>query len=423
MKITYGSVCSGIEAATVAWEPLGWMPEWFSEIETFPSELLDHHYPNVPNLGDMTRLSEMVASGEIGAPDVLVGGTPCQAFSVAGLRQGLSDARGALTLAYVKLLDSIDEKRKLNNKPSCVAVWENVPGVLSSKDNAFGCFLGALAGESEPLAPFVKWPKSGFIVGPKRVIAWRILDAQYFGLAQRRKRVFVVASSRDGFNPGKALFEQEGLQRHIAPRREAGENATPDLNFSLDVSCTGTLTACFGKMGAPEVDAYTCIPHVTSTLTSNGDEHSGFRDEHGLIAIAGNIIGRKPENGGNGNGFDDSGIMYTLTAQDRHGVMAAFKAGQGSKAHGIGYSENVVPTLDASGGNSIATVVVRHRVRRLTPMECERLQGFPDGYTDIKSNGKPTPDGPRYKALGNSMAVPVMRWIGVRIHLHLLGLL
>jgi DNA (cytosine-5)-methyltransferase 1 len=151
--ITFGSVCSGIEAASVAWHPLGWRPVWYAEIEPFPCAVLAYRYPDVPNLGDMTTIAARVTSGEVDAPDVLVGGTPCQAFSIAGLRNSLQDARGQLTLSYVGLANAIDSTRHLRGQPATIVVWENVPGVLSTKDNAFGCFLGALAGEDRELEP------------------------------------------------------------------------------------------------------------------------------------------------------------------------------------------------------------------------------------------------------------------------------
>lgn len=177
----FGSVCSGIEAASVAWHKLGWEAAWLSEIEAFPSAVLAHHYPAVPNLGDMTALPERVLSGEIEAPDVLVGGTPCQAFSIAGLRNSLEDDRGLLTLKFVELANAIDNRR---DSP-CTIVWENVPGVLNTKDNAFGCFLAALVGEDTPLEPPGKrWTNAGCVYGPQRTAAWRILDAQFFGVAR-----------------------------------------------------------------------------------------------------------------------------------------------------------------------------------------------------------------------------------------------
>lgn len=221
--IRYGSVCSGIEAASVAWEPLGWRASWFAEIEPFPSAVLAHHWPKVENLGDMTLIRDMVLSCGVESPDVLVGGTPCQAFSVAGARKSLDDDRGKLTLEYVRLADAIDRQRDAAGLRRSILVWENVPGVLNTKDNAFGCFLGALAGEECELQPAgKKWPNAGCVFGPQRAIAWRVLDAQYFGVAQRRRRVFVVASAREGFDPTQILFEREGVRRDIAPSRQTG---------------------------------------------------------------------------------------------------------------------------------------------------------------------------------------------------------
>ena len=193
----YGSVCSGIEAASMAWEPLGFQPQFFSEIDPFPCAVLGHHWPHIPNHGDMTKLEARILSGEIEAPDILVGGTPCQAFSVAGLRNSLDDERGNLTLVLVRILNAIDEVRKRLGKPPAILVWENVPGVLSTKDNAFGSFLAGLAGEELPLEPAGKrWTNAGCVFGEQRNIAWRVLDAQYFGVPQRRRRVFLASRLR-----------------------------------------------------------------------------------------------------------------------------------------------------------------------------------------------------------------------------------
>lgn len=382
----FGSVCSGIEAASVAWNPLGWEAAWFSEIESFPSQVLAHHYPDVVNLGDMTKLPTMILNGEIEAPDILCGGTPCQAFSVAGNRQSLDDARGNLTLTFCEIADAIDRIRIMWNEQPSIIFWENVPGVLSTKDNAFGCFLAELAGEDMPLQPSGKrWTNAGVVLGSKRAIAWRVLDAQYFGLAQRRKRVFVVASAREGFDPAKILFESEGLRRDTAPSRKAGKEVT---------ELVGTLAANGGGLNRPagncnELDF--CVvstgsdPELMATLCAKDNEKWGCNQwvSEGkavlqTYGIPGNWIGRKPENGGNAvEPMHD--VAPCLTKADQHGV-----------------ASNMA-------------------VRRLTPTECERLQGFPDGYTDIKPKGKDTPDGPRYKALGNSWAVPVVRWIGERI--------
>lgn len=353
----YASLCSGIEAASLAWEPLGWVPAWFAEIEPFPCAVLAHRWPHVPNHGDMTKLVGSILTGEIEAPDILVGGTPCQAFSVAGLRGSLKDERGNLTLVMIRILDAIDFIRARAGKPPCILVWENVPGVLNTRDNAFGCFLGGLAGEELALEPAgKKWTNAGAVFGHRRRIAWRILDAQYFGVPQRRRRVFLVASA-GSIDPAAILFERQGETGHPAALADAGQNPAAYVESSFGTfaerNAAGTVKASGGGIGGG-----------SETL---------------IVAhcIAGNTIERQPENGGNGLGV--SPTAYTLTASDRHAVQ-----------HGL-------------------------TVRRLTPLECERLQGFPDNHTLIPWRGKPAeqcPDAPRYKAVGNSMAVPVMRRIG-----------
>jgi len=375
--MNYLSVCSGIEAATVAWHDLGWKPLGFSEIEKFPSELLAHHYPNVPNLGDMTKYKEW----NLDPIGLLVGGTPCQSFSVAGLRKGLDDPRGNLALTYVGILDKFRPKWCL---------WENVPGVLSSnKGRDFGSFLGAL-GELG-----YGW-------------AYRVLDAQYFGVPQRRRRVFVVGCLGNWESAAKVLFEPESLRRDIKKGRSKKQEATAftPSSFGQYSKGVGTIRANGGDLGGGSETLY--VPNTAKCLTRGVSQKNDFetdtfmvfepRSPDGVprihknicptlntmqggqrqpcIALAENTIGRQPQNGGNGDGFTENGPMYTLNATGIHGVN-----------HGMS-------------------------VRRLTTIECERLQGFPDNYTNIKEN---CPDGPRYKALGNSMAVPVMRWIGERI--------
>jgi len=362
--ITYGSVCSGIESASVAWEPLGFSPLWFSEIEPFPCSVLKHHWPTVPNFGDMTQLPAAMEAGILEAPDVLVGGTPCQAFSIAGARKGLADERGQLTMTYVELLNAIDKQRPGNE---CVCVWENVPGVLSSKDNAFGCFLAALCGEEEPLQPTgKKWPNAGVVIGPQRSIAWRILDAQYFGVAQRRRRVFVVASARDRFDPTTVLFESEGMRRDTAPCRETGQKITGHIAKSFTPSSYGQYREGLGTLRAAPV------------VTASGTEF--------LIP----------------QGVTIHGTDKTAKAASYTNLAGALRA----RPPGSIENSSTTAILDAVG--SMAAV------RRLTPTECERLQGFPDGYTDVPHKGKPAADGPRYKAIGNSKAIPVVKWIGER---------
>ena len=473
----FGSVCSGIEAASVAWHPLGWKAAWLSEIEKFPCAVLKHHYSDVPNLGDMTLLPKRILSGEIEAPDVFCGGTPCQAFSVAGLRNSLDDARGNLSLTFCEIANAIDQVRSVQQSDPSIVFWENVPGVLSTKDNAFGCFLGALAGEDDALVPpGGRWTNAGFIDGPQRAVAWRVLDAQYFGVAQRRRRVFVVASARADFDPAAVLFEFDGLRRDTAPRRETGQDAATSAASGLDVSCIGTLTAGFGKLGAPEIDAYTALPakrwpaEISSTLDTTFGSKQGLEDQHvnagcpmfvpaqaipidtmnmtpghssgGLgfgqpgdpsftltkghshavaqaIPIHDQATRHAGKNGektigkGNGLGIGQAGEpMNTLTKGDRHAVaqpVYSFIQASAQKKSTNSVLEELSNTLTARAENNNFAGGVSMAVRRLTPIECERLQGFPDNYTNIPwRKAAESPDGPRYKALGNSMAVPVM---------------
>ncbi|MGR4041544.1 DNA cytosine methyltransferase [Pseudomonas sp. 910_21] len=461
MPITYGSVCSGIEAATQAWHPLGMRAAWFAEIEPFPSAVLAHHYPDVPNHGDMTKLAALVLAGKIPAPDVLVGGTPCQAFSVAGMREGLTDPRGALTIKYVELADAVDYVRAGQRKPASVIVWENVPGVLSDKGNAFGCFLGALAGEDCELQPSgKKWQDAGCVYGPKRTIAWRILDAQYFGLAQRRRRVFVVASARNGFDPTEVLFEREGVRRDSAPRRGEGEDAagtitggarknggysTDDIplaapalraqsqsshradsevfipvsvyggnNTSGPIDIAPARNACASASGRMDFESEAFVVHGTQDpCISIGQAHTLGRNngqENAVLAFS-----------CKDQGSDFGEIAPTLRVMSHSGSHA--NAG-GQVA--VCITGDITHTLKADDFDGCEDGAGRGQpitsgasdVRRLTPTECERLQGFPDDYTRISYRGKPAeecPDGPRYKAIGNSKAVPVVRWIGRRI--------
>lgn len=361
----------------MAWHPLGMQAAWFAEIEPFPSAVLAHHYPNTPNLGDMTRLGAQVLAGKIAAPDILVGGTPCQAFSVAGMRQGLTDPRGALTIKYVELAEATDYVRASRGEPASVVVWENVPGVLSDKGNAFGCFLGTLAGEDCELQPSgKKWPDAGCVYGPKRTIAWRVLDAQYFGLAQRRRRVFVVASARDGFDPTEVLFEREGVRRDTAPRRGEGQDVAGHAPFgpALQCGCSYLFTDELGEWGCPNCE---------------GEEGPAVSVLAGVPAFGG----------------ENSESLFRAGSLNAHGVRNDFASET--------FCVQEVYDQDEHG-----MLVAGQQLRRLTLIECERLQGMTDNYTLIPWRGKPAsecPDGPRYKAIGNSKAVIVVRWLGIRI--------
>jgi DNA (cytosine-5)-methyltransferase 1 len=520
----YLSVCSGIEAASKAWEPIGWEPVAFSEIEPFPSAVLKHHWPKVQNLGDMTQHEQWnIPSGTV---DLLVGGTPCQSFSVAGLRQGLKDPRGNLMLTYLAIAERL--------KPRWL-VWENVPGVLSSNGGKdFGSFLGAL-GELG-----YEW-------------AYRVLDAQWFGVAQRRRRVFVVAHLGEGNLAAKVLFESESVRRNPAPSREARQGVATNVEAGVGVS--PTITQCKGSRGGCSDEALMEIKAVHDATafrmqafgeysndgTASSMKARDYKDATDLVAepVAYNITfcdanGTRSDRPDGGLYVNKTDVTGSLT---RAGIgtnvvqpviapvvidRAAFNQGQNAQykphiehsetmdslvargPHAVAFQtselrltgklteKSVCPTLKANtkagdtevkvvlyenhpndsrvtgphdvapscvsrygtgGGNvplvqeAVAVDTYNHAlqekavpirstasdichtggvinpadrmaVRRLTPRECERLQGFNDDHTLIPWRNKPAdqcPDGPRYKALGNSMAVPCMAWIGKRI--------
>lgn len=448
----YLSVCSGIEAATVAWHHLGWEPVAFSEIEPFPSAVLQHHYPDVCNFGDMTKLHDWLDMGIFDAPDILCGGTPCQSFSVAGLRKSLDDARGNLSLVFCDLANAIDTHRARDGKEPCIVFWENVPGVLNTKDNAFGCFLAGLAGEDDPLEPpGGRWSDAGYVSGPQRAVAWRTLDAQYFGLAQRRRRVFVVASAREGADPAAVLFEFEGVRRDTAPSREAGKVAptipsrsTAGGGLGTDFDCGGGLThadpiaRCVTTGEAKRQDWETCNFVAQSyaiqagalrTNPSSGPDGVGVQADHAYTLEARAEVQAVCVTGDRthaltAEGFDASedhstdGTTHATGCGSKQGsasVAVAFDTTQITSKQNYSNPKPGDPCHPLAAGSHAPAVATSAQVRRLTPVECARLQGFPDDYLDIIYRGKPAADGPRYKALGNSWAVPVVRWIGKRI--------
>lgn len=418
---TFGSVCSGIEAASVAWHPLGWQAAWLSEIEPFPSAVLKHHYPDVPNLGDMTTLPDRIASGEVEAPDLFCGGTPCQAFSVAGLRKSLDDARGNLSLVFCEIANAIDNRRQDAGLVPGIIFWENVPGVLTTKDNAFGCFIAGLAGETDPVEPpRGKWPNAGVVLGPQRTVAWRILDAQYFGLAQRRRRVFVVASARDDLDPASVLLEFEGMRRDSAPSREA-RKVTPTISSSG----TGVSRVGFNC----EDEWFIETPVVAALDTECGGSslsHQSIDNKHIFAArmvAFGEYVDDDTASAMKARDYKDATdlVAQPIPIHDqatRHAGRNGEKTAGKGNGLGVGKPGDPAPTLTKGDKHAVAqTMTQSMAVRRLTPTECERLQGFPDGYTNIPwRKALESPDGPRYKALGNSWAVPVVAWIGKRIH-------
>lgn len=447
--ITYATSCSGIDAWGCAVDPLGWSQLWCSEIEKFPSAVLAHRRPSVQNHGDMLKLRDRILSGEIPAPDVFVAGTPCQAFSMAGLRDGLNDKRGQLTLEYIRICDAIDAIRYREGKAGGVFVWENVWGALNDDTNAFGCLLAGLCGEVEPLEPgprpepgrssehwrwrtktnihVPKWSDAGCVVGPKRTVCWRVYDAQYFGLAQRRERVFVVASDRAALDPAAVLFEREGLRRDIAPRREKGESHTYPTAPCLRASGIGTdrigelcgedpVIAVYENHG--QDSRYKSIETCPTISAKAGTGGNNFPlVVHGEVPVYQSIA---PE------------LANTLTARMAKGINTTMDEWQTPVVcHGVDF-QNVATTGDLSGtimGEAQAkkgeaghgVFVSGVGVRRLMPVECERLMGFEDGYTLIPWRNGLARDGLRYRAIGNSKAVPLCRWIARRIEAQLKG--
>ena len=313
---TVGSVCSGIEAASVAWETLGVRFEWFSEIADFPSRVLHEKYPTIRNIGDLNNIPSAILNYKVNAPDLICGGTPCQAFSLAGWQNGLNDHRGNLTLKFVDVIEANDSVRLNNGLNRCIILWENVEGVLTDRTNAFGCFISYLAGLSDILEIKDKrWPNAGLIQGPKRNVAWRILDAKFFGLPQQRRRLYLIAGGKDFF-PENVLFENHNGQLQTFPS----------------------------------------VPLV----------------------------------------FEKEGVHFEVFREYTDCLYSAY----GTKWNG-----------NAAAYNGSLFVVQDHRIRRLSPLECERLMGFPDNYTNLSGAKKTN----RYQAIGNSWAVPVIKWIGSRL--------
>ena len=421
----YATVCSGIEAPTQAWHGLGWEPVWFSEIERFPSAVLKHHYPEVPNLGDMTKIHEdETYQKTAGTIDIFCGGTPCQSFSVAGLRKGLADPRGNLALHFLRIVDDL--------RPRWV-VWENVPGVLSSSGGRdFGSFLGALG-------------QLGY------GFAYRVLDAQYFGVPQRRRRVFVVGHLGGWRGAAAVLFDTESLRGNPPPSREAGQKTAGTLAQSSKGS--GGIGYSNQELFSQNGDGLITPEDMQITGALCAGDFKSLSDQQAgngkfvATVIKGAAIGRKPENGPQYGEVLQDGSCYTLNCTERHAVAfaqntrdevryingdgqiaGAIAAQPGMKQQSYVFQSKasasnsmnpaeVAPSIDVGKSDGLATYS-EHAVRRLTPRECERLQGFSDNFTRIPYRGKPAsqcPDGPRYKALGNSMAVPVMRWIGEQI--------
>lgn len=512
----FGSVCSGIEAASVAFAPLGWKAAWLAEIDVPASAVLAHrlgatapqYMPDphafgitektrkerqnaiktldkvewgseVVNYGDMTVLADLVLSGDAAAPALLCGGTPCQGFSIAGKGKGLKDPRSQLSLSFVELANAIDAVRTDKGDDPCVVIWENVPGIFSDKSNAFGHYLAALAGEDVPIEPpGGKWKNAGAVVGPQRTVAWRVLDAQFFALAQRRARLVVVASAMAGFDPAAILFEFGSLRRDSAPVRPQGQDVASTLTASLGgISekdrIEGRVVTHAVLSDGVEPDSVTVMAHGQAgaeilrdhspTLTCN---HEAPIAAYALRGISDYAVGKpllRSKGGDCGGGseallvlpFDTTQLTSPFNYSNPQFGDPCHAIAAGAHVPAIVFAAEVAPTLRAGGnetggdrppGTDVDTctslvvhgtqdplvltdlafplqgnsgqenaVFVQMVVRRLMPVECERLQGFPDGHTLVPFGNRMMADGPRYKQIGNSWATHVFRWVGIRI--------
>jgi DNA (cytosine-5)-methyltransferase 1 len=496
--LRYLSLFSGIEAATVAWHPLGWEPVAFAEVERFPSAVLAHHYPSVPNLGDVTQItdSRIAALGQI---DLVVGGSPCQDLSVAGKRAGLGGERSSLFHQQIRIFHAA--------RHFCGArwlLWENVPGAFSSNQGRdFATVVNSMAG-CRLNVPNDGWGSEGVALGQHGLVEWSVLDAQWFGLAQRRRRVFVVLDTGNWADREPILLERDGLRGDTPPSRHARQDTAPTLashargggGLGTDFDCDGGLIAFGGNNSSGPIrvsttlqacssvrldwESETFVTQVSGALNANGkaagsatqqDAENGMLVVHTLrgegfdasedgtgrgtplvpvYSIQAGAVRENPASGPNGIGVQ-ADLAYTIEARaevqaiafpaNLSGTQCAsaedLSPSLGAKnptavaygfqpriaRNGRGDMGEVVSALNAQSGetgkgDAAPCVALGSGVRRLTPRECERLQGFQDDYTAVPWRGKPADqctDGPRYKSLGNSMAVPVMRWIGLRI--------
>lgn len=435
----YLSLFSGIEAATAAWHPLGWECVAVAEIEPFPSAVLAHHYPGVRNLGDVTKLTEMDVA-DLGPIDVVVFGSPCQDLSVAGKRKGLAGARSGLFFTALQIIAW--------SRLWCgtrFALWENVPGAFSSNRGAdFAAVVDELSGLADSPIPPKGWGTEGCTAGPEAMVEWSTLDAQWFGVAQRRRRVFALADFGDWAGRPPILLEPQGLRGDTAPRREAGQGVAHSTAPSLTSS---------GRGVARTGDTRGQDPVVAHTLRGEGFDTSEDGTGRGTplvpVAFGGNntagpidvATARNACASASGR-MDFESETFLVNCRSVAGVITSNYGKQVDNSdtalgpNVVAYTTKLHNTQSNNAGkifeerstrldaNSPApALLTAMQVRRLTPVECERLQGFPDNFTQIPWRKKPAdqcPDGPRYKALGNSMAVPVMRWIGRQIDIALL---
>lgn len=461
MTLTAASCFSGIGAPELGGPEFDW--KWCAEIEKFPAAVLAQRFPESINLGDVTADDFLQNASRFGKLDLLVGGPPCQAFSVAGLRKSLDDDRGNLSLRFLEIAHAIRPRNLL---------VENVPGWLSTDDNAFGCFLAGLVGADDPLRSPIdgKWPSVGMVAGPRSRAAWRVFDAQYFGVAQRRRRVFVVADFGSGADPAEILFERQGSHGNIAPRREAAEGVAGTISartkgggglgtdFDLDggILCADIAPKVYATFASKQgmenqhIDGGAGL-FVTHTLRGEGFDASEDGCGRGTPLVPETAVTFVANNGGGGwsNNVDRAAAGMMVPEKVAVAICKdSFSGGAGGRPDGAvaghfipvqvtgeptvltergrkggsnleyrqdGTANTILTPNGGRGGMGVGAIQHGWAVRRITPTECARLQGFPDDFCNVTFRNKPAADGPIYKALGNSWAVPCGRWIISRI--------
>lgn len=472
MSLRAASCFSGIGAPELGGPQFEWL--WHAEVEKFPSAVMATRFPDSTNLADVTADDFLQRASAFGRLDLLVGGPPCQDFSVAGLRAGVAGDRGNLSLRFMEIAHAIRPRNLL---------VENVPGWLNMPDNAFGCFLGALVGADDALRSPLdgKWPSAGMVAGPRARAAWRVFDAQYFGVAQRRRRVFVVADFGEGADPAAVLFERKGVSGNTPPRRETGQGTAGTisartqggggLGTDFDLAgglqpvgfgggnCSGPIdkAACLTAKGQRiDFEVETFIAHIlrgegfdasedgtgrgtpivpvafstkdygndatddlSPTMRSMGHDasHANGGGQLGVAyAIQAGALRENPDSGPDGIGVQEGGA-YTLEARAEVQAVAFQERGR-TDGRNVEWQDDLAYSLNAPNGGGRRqelNIAANWQVRRLTPTECHRLQGFPDDHCAIQHRGKIAADGPQYKALGNSWAVPNGAWIIARI--------
>lgn len=425
---TTASICTGVGGLSLGFERAGFLPLWFCEIDRQCREVLRKHWATTPIYHDMLGLD----LENIKRPDVLEISAPCQAFSCAGLRGSLDDPRGNLTLASIKIAHALNPK---------FIISENVPGILSTADNAFGCFIAGMVGCDSLLVPprtiprwkrgksgeYFSWPNSGMVVGPKRCCAWAVLNSEFFGVAQRRSRVFAVFDSGDG-SCARVLFESASGSRNHPQSRGAGEDASTETEGGSGSGGDGGLRVAnslrgqgpgTGRIGDSRgndnvvLQQHATNDNIAHCVAAHAAKSGDLTTDNYVISTF--------QNTGHG-WWNESDTAQTIRTPDGGGSMeanvVAFRTSSNCGPFDQGDKTAALNTATDPNQNTVASP--RMGCRRLTPTESERLQGFPDGWTKLAISEKTGEvyeqcDAPRYRQMGNAVTVNVAEWIARRI--------